>query len=72
MTTVLVFKTSIERKRDINILKPFLNQLLLKNGYWNVDLEDCDNILRVETNRVNAETVSQLLNKRGFYCEELH
>lgn len=72
MKTILVFKTSVTKKKEINELRPLLNELIGQNGYWNFDLEDRDNILRVETNILQAETVSSALNNNQFYCEELH
>ncbi|MCK0188908.1 hypothetical protein [Arenibacter sp. F20364] len=71
MKEVLVFKTSINHNREIRVLKPALNKLITKWGYWNFDLEDCDNILRVETHRVTAGAIARLLNNHGFLCEEL-
>lgn len=72
MKTILVFKTSVTKKKEINKLRPLLNDLIGQNGYWNFDLEDRDNILRVETNLLKAETVSLALHNNQFYCEELH
>nr|WP_293301394.1 hypothetical protein [Allomuricauda sp.] len=72
MKTVLVFKTSVLDQKEVKRLKPKLNQLVNKNGEWNFDLEDCDNILRVETQNIGAVTISSLLQKNGFVCEELH
>lgn len=71
MKTVLVFKTTVTKEGDISALKPVLNRLITKNGYWNFDLEDCDNILRVETQEVQVHSITQILNQHGFYCEEL-
>ncbi|KAB7531148.1 hypothetical protein F8C76_06540 [Flagellimonas olearia] len=72
MKTVLVFKTSVLDQKGVKRLKPKLNQLVNKNGEWNFDLEDCDNILRVETKNIGAFTISSLLQENGFVCEELH
>lgn len=71
MKTVLVFKTSISRKRHIKLVKPHLNHLIAKNGCWNFDLDDCDNILRVESRTIKSDTVCAILNNHGFLCEEL-
>ncbi len=71
MNTILVFKTSITSKREIKQLKPVLNNLIAKNGYWNFDLEDCDNIFRVETKTIKPNTILQVFKSFGFYCEEL-
>ncbi|MEZ4969788.1 MAG: hypothetical protein R2814_09070 [Flavobacteriaceae bacterium] len=56
----------------MKVLKPDLNRLIANNGCWNFDLEDCDNILRVETHMVPAISITNLLNGHGFLCEELH
>lgn len=72
MKTVLVFKTSVLEEQQIRKLRPLLNKLVNRNGCWNFDLEDCDNILRVETQNLHACTISSLLEKNGYRCEELH
>lgn len=70
--SVLVFKTSVTKKKEIKSLKPLLNQLIdCSNEHWNFDLEDCDNILRVETHKLPATRISSTLQLQGFYCEEL-
>ena len=71
MKTVLVFKTSVRKKKEIKMLRSLLNTIIDHNDHWNFDLEDCDNILRVETQMLQPETVTSALNVRGFYCEEL-
>ena len=71
MQTVLVFKTSVEKKNEVSQLSPFLNQLINPSGRWNFDLEDCDNILRVETPAVAPGHVINTLRERGYLCEEL-
>ena len=71
MENVLVFKTSVTKKTEVQKLSPLLNKLIKHNGCWNFDLEDCDNILRVETQKLQAGNISTLLQLQGFYCEEL-
>src|SRR5690606_5260149 len=68
---VLVFKTSVSANEEVKQLRPLLNKLIRQNGNWNFDLEDCDNILRVETQLLKAENISTTLHNQGFYCEEL-
>ncbi|NKI31087.1 hypothetical protein HCU67_03970 [Muricauda sp. DJ-13] len=72
MKTVLVFKTSVSNNGKVQGLAPFLNRLINTNGRWNFDLEDCDNILRVETESPDVIAIASLLQKQGFLCEELH
>ena len=72
MKQILVFKTSISNQVHIKRIQPMLNSLIARNGYWNFDLEDCDNILRIETqNQLPPQTICNALTKQGFYCEEL-
>ncbi|MCF8715279.1 hypothetical protein JM658_10615 [Joostella atrarenae] len=71
MKSVLVFKTSVERRKELKKLRPFLNQLMQKNEQWNFDLEDCDKILRVETVQTTAKTIANTLHGLGYSCEEL-
>jgi hypothetical protein len=70
MKTILVFRTSVTRKKEIKRLQPILDTLL-PYEHWNFDLEDCDNILRVETRDLSAPTISSVLKVQGFSCEEL-
>ncbi|OWW25032.1 hypothetical protein B4Q04_10805 [Zobellia sp. OII3] len=65
-----VFKTSVRTKSQIKILRPHLDHLLPKS-HWNFDLEDCDNILRIESDHCSEQKVIELLQKQNFECEEL-
>lgn len=38
---------------------------------WSFDLEDCDRVLRVETNSLSPEEINHVLRTAGFECEEL-
>lgn len=68
----MVFKTSVFAHSQVRKLGPMLNQLISKEGRWNFDLEDCDNILRVEAQSLEASSIASLLHNNGFHCEELH
>ncbi|MDD5362233.1 MAG: hypothetical protein PHN88_08880 [Ignavibacteria bacterium] len=70
VTSVFVFKTSVRNQSDISKLRQQLNRVI-KYGKWNFDLEDCDNILRIEGTSVNTNAVIRLLNQSGFECLEL-
>ena len=72
MKKVLVFKTSVHQEKNIKQLQPVLNALTPNADAWNFDLEDCDNILRIETKHLEATSVCDTLQKQGFLCEELH
>lgn len=71
MNKVLVFKTSVKNKIQIQQLQPELDKLITTGENWNFDLEDCDNILRFETQKLEAENILKTLKKNGYSCEEL-
>jgi hypothetical protein len=71
MKTVLVFRTSISSKAKADSVKPLLDNLMDKYEKWNFDLEDCDNILRVEAVSVQPFVIINNLKNAGFACEEL-
>jgi hypothetical protein len=67
---IYVYKTSVKSQLEVNILKPHFVELIGVSN-WNFDLEDCDNILRLEIeNEIQFEVIS-LLKGLGFDCEEL-
>ncbi|MTI86947.1 MAG: hypothetical protein FH748_03145 [Balneolaceae bacterium] len=35
------------------------------------DLEDCDNVLRIEGNAINGDKVRSLVSSQGFSCKVL-
>ncbi len=66
---VYVFKTSVTKKQFKKVA-----MLLDKEEYissWNLDFEDCDNILRVVSDENISNFVSELLKREKFYCEKL-
>ena len=69
--TVLVFKTSVETTRQVNVLRPLLDGMMAEHEKWNFDLEDCDRILRIESVFLSVERVIETVKTTGFWCEEL-
>jgi len=67
---VLVFATSVEKPRHVSRIKPLLTAVPSIHD-WNFDLEDCDNILRVEARDVSPRYIETLLQTAGFECREL-
>ena len=47
-TMIYVFKTSVDNQTKFESASALLNQLL-PESQWNFDLEDCDNILRIDS-----------------------
>lgn len=71
MKQVLVFRTSVARHSQVSELRPVLNGLVSWPGKWNFDLEDCDNILRIETAGLSCTEIIASLSAMGYACEEL-
>jgi hypothetical protein len=67
---VLVFRTNVNNKRKVSRIRPLLTSVAAIKQ-WNFDLEDCDNVLRIETTGLNTRYVEALLHKAGFDCSEM-
>lgn len=67
---VLVFKTDIRFLQDVRKIAVVLNDTpgIVR---WNVDREDIDNVLRIESGRIEAQEVIAVVRQAGYYCEEL-
>lgn len=68
---LLILRTNIKTKKKVKKVKPLLNNhpLILN---WSVDLEDIDNVLRIEAiSNLNELDVKNLVQQKGFYCENL-
>ena len=68
-TEILVFKTDIKLE-DFIKLQTLLNNLpgILQ---WNLDTEDIDNVLRIESTDVDSNKIINLISQAGYYCQEL-
>jgi len=67
---IYVFKTFVKTKIQVKKLKPDIDKILPK-AKWNFDLEDCDKILRIDSEENIVLKITDLLNTHKFYCEEL-
>ena len=67
---ILVFKTSIRTIGDIKMVEETISHLdgLIR---WNVDRDDIDNVLRIETTRPDVSRIARMVREAGFFCEEL-
>ena len=67
---ILVFKTNLINANRIQEVQETLDvhPQIIK---WNVDLNDCDNILRIVANKVTSTEIENLVLQSGYYCEEL-
>jgi hypothetical protein len=67
---VLVFATSVRQKRQVSRVQNLLTKVPAI-AQWSFDLEDCDNILRVEARDLSPRYIESLLQKAGIHCQEL-
>jgi hypothetical protein len=67
---IYVFKTSVKTKLQAKKLKPHINRIIPK-AKWNFDLEDCDKILRIDSNENIVLQIKSLLKSHKLDCEEL-
>ncbi|MEO6830988.1 MAG: hypothetical protein ABI378_02035 [Chitinophagaceae bacterium] len=67
---IFVFKTDIESEYDIEELDELLSEqeTILR---WNVDREDVDKILRIESTADNGSSLAKAVSDAGYFCEEL-
>jgi hypothetical protein len=66
---ILVFKTNISTKTEARKLQSVLNKKAILK--WNVDLEDCDRVLRIVTTDFSSGEIISLARKKGVECVEL-
>ncbi|WP_264534921.1 hypothetical protein [Flavobacterium sp. N1736] len=64
---IYVFKTTVDSKSKFESASALLHELL-PNATWNFDLEDCDNILRIDS---EYEISESMLDNTIFDCIEL-
>lgn len=67
---ILVFKTNISDESHIGHVDSFL-RTHPGISTWNVDLKDCDKILRVEATGLHGSEIKNMLGSAGYFCEEL-
>lgn len=67
---ILVFKTNLNNIDHIGSIGSTLN-VHPDIEKWNVDLQDCDNVLRIVTNNIQPKEVETILSEAGYFCEEL-
>ena len=67
---ILIFKTNLENPQLVHSVRPHL-QTIKGIHHWNVDMHDCDNVLRIEAVQVSPRSVESVLQNVGYYCEEL-
>ena len=61
---ILVFKTNVEDLIQVKKISPHLRNIdgVLK---WNIDLHDCDKVLRVEADGLSPHSIEEILQSAG-------
>lgn len=67
---ILIFRTNMRFKKDVQKVGLLLDQLPAVKR-WNVALDDCDRILRIESDQLHAGDIIHLVQETGYFCEEL-
>ena len=67
---ILVFKTNITSSVQVASLAEVLDTTDDIED-WNIDIQDCDHILRVVSRGIGTRDVIASLKGLGFHCEEL-
>ena len=67
---VLVFKTNLTYQKDVERISTELDKQegIIK---WNVDLSDVDNVLRIESSKIQPVQIINIIAAAGYNCEEL-
>lgn len=70
MSHVLIFKTNVESEEQLQQASLLLNATdsIIK---WNIDREDIDKVLRVESSLPHISNIMNIMMDAGFACEEL-
>lgn len=71
MRMVEVFTTDVQEVAQANYLIIMLLKIFPDYSI-NFDLEDCDRILRVESDKIDSKEIIRLLNSKNFRCEILN
>ena len=67
---VEVFKTNVQKKTQSKMLLSILSEAF-PSFKINFDLSDCDKVLRVEGDNMEALRIMMIVKEYGFNCEVL-
>ncbi len=70
LTTVLVFRTNASLQTDKTTITALLGQHP-EVAECSLDLEDVDRVLRVVSPSLAATQIIEIMNQKGFQCQEL-
>ncbi|MES2617389.1 MAG: hypothetical protein V4613_05895 [Bacteroidota bacterium] len=67
---VEVFKTNVKTKQEANRIVTLIEKQY-PHSKVNFDLSDCDKILRITGNGLDVKSITNLVNKLGYFCAVL-
>ncbi len=68
---IKIFKTNVSDSKEVHTILQILSLNFPSMAAVNFDLEDCDNILRVDAREVCSEDIVVQLQNLGYQCIEL-
>ncbi|REL24008.1 hypothetical protein DYD21_20185 [Rhodohalobacter sp. SW132] len=72
MPTIHVYKTSVDNETDAKLIAELISREI-PSSKISFDLDDCDNVLRIETSNgnFNEETVKHIFKQKNLRLETL-
>jgi hypothetical protein len=67
---ILVFVTNVADLKAVSKVKPLLTAMSAIKD-WNIDLDDCDRVLRIVSKNLSPRKIESTLQTAGFDCYEL-
>lgn len=67
---LLILRTDIKTKERVQSITPLFNSPYIDN--WSIDIEDVDNVLRIEAkDELNEQDFIHVIKSCGYFCEAL-
>jgi len=67
---ILVLKSNISTYTDlVQIRYPLDHHPGITR--WNIDIDDCDHVIRIVTPNLTVAEICELINSNGYQCSEL-
>lgn len=67
---LFIFGTNLQTEKDKQVISKVLNSNN-KIERWNIDLEDIDSVLRIESQSLTPEQIIKIITEQDFKCSEL-
>lgn len=67
---LFIFGTNLQTEKDKQVISKVLNANH-EIERWNIDLEDIDSVLRIESQSLTAEQIIKIITEQDFKCSEL-